>query len=363
MKKSLVLLFSLIMFVSIVIGCSNSPAGNSGAENNNTTGNTEGSSEAAAEPIVLKFGTHLTENHNLTLNAVIPWMERVTELTDGQVTFEHYPNSQMGQAKDTYQLVRTGALDAGYTLYMEESLPLMDLPMLPNLYTDPEAATAAYWEVLNQAPFSDYLSEAGIKPIMAVMWEPYTIATVSTKPQTMADLAKLKLRSSGGLHNEAAAALGITPVAISASESLEALRKGTVDGYWGSTTSWLDYQFDQVLKYGANNLPLNGWGGIFSMNAEVYNNLPDNVKQAIDQASAEMSASLGAYIKQYCAEAWTEAEQSGVEIYQVDDSVVEEIKEKLEPISQAWLDEQDAAGYPATEIYNQFVEAYQKHSK
>ncbi|MDD2499009.1 MAG: TRAP transporter substrate-binding protein DctP [Desulfitobacteriaceae bacterium] len=351
MKKYLVLLLVLALAIGLA-GCGG------GSENNDSA-----NENSEAEKIVLKFGTHLTDKHNLTLNAAIPWMERVTELTDGQVTFEHYPNSQMGKATDTYKLVKSGVLDIGYTLYMEDTLPLLDLPMLPNLYEDCAIGTSAYWDVLNQAPLSDNLVEVGLKPLMAIIWEPYTIATVKSKPATMADFSKLKLRSSGGLHDEAAAALGITPVSIPASESLEALEKGTVDGYWGSTTSWLDYQFTQVLKYAINNIPLNGWGGIFAMNIDVYNSLPDNVKEAIDTANEEMNAQLGPYIKEYCAQAWKDAEAAGMEFYQVSDDVIEETKTKLEPITKAWLEEQDKAGYPATEVYNQFLDSYEKHAK
>lgn len=349
MKKILMLsVFALVLFLA---ACSES----SGDSSTDSTNNSE-------EKFVLKFGTHLTENHNLTVNAVIPWMERVEELTDGRVTFEHYPNAQMGKASDTFDLVQNGTLDAGYTLYMEESLPIMDFPMLPDLYSDPEAGTAAYWAVLNQDPFKSELKNIGIKPILAVAWEPYTIATVDKKPETIEDIASLKLRSSGGLHDQAVAAIGSTPVAISASESLEALRRGTVDGYWGSTTSWTDYQFTEVLKYGIKNLPLNGWGGVFSMNSETYEGLPSDIQDAIDQASKEVNEELGKFIKEYTSvEAWKLAEEAGMEIYEVSDEVVIEVEERLAPLTEQWLEEQEKAGYPAREIYDQFTEAYENY--
>lgn len=347
MKKFAFILMAAVLFLA---ACNND-------EDANGT-NDEGSNNSGEE-IVLKFGTHLTDDHNLTVNAVIPWMERVEELTDGQVTFEHYSNSQMGPAGDTFDLVTSGVLDAGYTLYMEETLPLMDFMMLPDLYVDPEKATNAYWEILNQDPFKSELEKVGVVPIMAVAWEPYTIGTVNDKPETVEDIAKLKLRSSGGLHDEAAAAIGSTPIAISASESLEALRRNTVDRYWGSTTSWTDYQFTEVLQYGIRNLPLNGWGGVFTMSLEKYNSLPENVQEAIDQASNEITADLSTFIKEYTSEeAWQLAEDAGMEIYEVSDEVVEEVREILSPLTDKWLEEQDNAGYPATEIYEQFVEIY-----
>ena len=50
-------------------------------------------------------------------------------------------------------------------------------------------------------------------------------------------------------------------------------------------------------------------------------------------------------------------------LYEVDEEVVGQVAEKLEPITKAWLAEQDAAGYPATEVYNQFREAYERNLK
>ncbi len=311
----------------------------------------------------LRFGTHLTVQHNLTVNAVEPWMERVTELSDGKVQFEHFPNSQMGKAKDIYRLVGAGALDAGYTLYVQNKLPLMDIPMLPNLYEDVAAGTLAWWEVLNKAPMSDYLAELNLKPIIPIIWSTYSISMVDGKPASIDDFSNLKLRTSGGLHDQAAAALGIIPVAVSASESLEALRKGTVDGYWGSSTSLIDYQFVQVLDNAVTNLPLNGWGGVFSINLDRFNSLPEASQKAIEQASEEMARDIGAYVHDYTSGSWDRVSEAGVALYEVDEEVVGQVAEKLEPITKAWLAEQDAAGYPATEVYNQFREAYERNLK
>lgn len=317
----------------------------------------------AEEAVTLRFGTHLTPKHNLTVNAVEPWMARVTELSEGQVQFQHFPNSQMGKAKDIYRLVGSGALDAGYTLYIQNSLPLMDIPMLPNLYEDVEAGTMAWWEVLNKPPMSDYLAKMNLKPIIPIIWSTYSISTVEGKPVSIEDFSKLKLRTSGGLHDQAAAALGIIPVAVSASESLEALRKGTVDGYWGSSTSLIDYQFVQVLENSVTNLPLNGWGGVFSINLDRFNALPEKAQKAIEQASEQMAHDLGSYVDQYTSGAWDRVSEAGVTLYQVDDDVIKQVAERLEPITAAWLAEQDAAGYPATEVYNQFREAYERNLK
>ena len=358
MKRITVLLLAFFMLALTACGTSGSaPASPSSA----ASGASSAASESA-KPIVLKFGTHLTDNHCLTTNAVKPWMDKVTELTNGQVTFEYYGNSQMGKAKDALSLLNTGVLDCSYTLYMVDDVPVTDFMMLPGLYENCDAATEAYWEVLNQEPFASMLTEQGVKPIMCVAWEPYTVATVNQKVTSFEDFSKLKLRSSGGLHDEAAAALGISPVTIGAAETLEALSKSTVDGCWGSTTSWTDYQFTQVLKYGITNLPLNGWAGMFCIRLETYNALPANVQEAINEANAEMNAQLSKEIAEICAKGWVDAKAAGVDCYEVDQAVCDKISEKLSPLTAKWLAEKDAAGYPATELYNQFKTAYAKYA-
>ena len=48
---------------------------------------------------------------------------------------------------------------------------------------------------------------------------------------------------------------------------------------------------------------------------------------------------------------------SGVTLYEVNTTVTGQVTEKLAPTTAAWLAEQDATGYPATEVYNQFRDA------
>lgn len=78
------------------------------------------------------------------------------------------------------------------------------------------------------------------------------------------------------------------------------------------------------------------------------------------QASEEVTEELGKFIKEYTSvEAWKLAEEAGMEIYDVSDEVVAEVKSRLTPLTEKWLEEQEKAGYPAREIYKQFLEAYE----
>ena len=53
-----------------------------------------------SQQINLKFNDSLPLNDRNTQMSILPWMERVTERTNGQVTFTHFPNGQIGKGQD-----------------------------------------------------------------------------------------------------------------------------------------------------------------------------------------------------------------------------------------------------------------------
>lgn len=60
----------------------------------------DGDKEKSSEQITLKFAVSQPETHTMHTETFKPFMEKVEELTDGQVTFEYYPAEQLGKAAD-----------------------------------------------------------------------------------------------------------------------------------------------------------------------------------------------------------------------------------------------------------------------
>src|SRR5699024_2628014 len=65
--------------------------------------------------ITLKVSNYYAATAPFSEKAVQPWMDRVTELTDGEVEFDYFPGGQLGDGDEQFELVRDGVADIGFT--------------------------------------------------------------------------------------------------------------------------------------------------------------------------------------------------------------------------------------------------------
>ena len=80
----------------------------------------------AAEPIKLRVADSLPADHYIARIMLQPWMDEVTKRTNGAVTFQRYPNQQLGKAADMLRLTQTGLADIGYIgpSYVSDKMPV-----------------------------------------------------------------------------------------------------------------------------------------------------------------------------------------------------------------------------------------------
>src|SRR5699024_8594493 len=102
----------------------------------------------------LKFADSFPLEHYLSSEGMVWWMERVTELTDGEVTFTHFPAEQIAKADNILQKVRDGVVEAGYIGigYVTDRMPLNGVAMLPGLSKNAVTGSLAYWDVIKNGP-------------------------------------------------------------------------------------------------------------------------------------------------------------------------------------------------------------------
>src|SRR4051812_50138574 len=91
---------------------------------------------AAQEKITLRLAESLPAGHVIHELVAKPFMELVTEATNGQVTFQHYPAEQLGKAKDMAQLTVAGVADVSYVVpsYSSEKYPLTAVAEFPGIF-------------------------------------------------------------------------------------------------------------------------------------------------------------------------------------------------------------------------------------
>ena len=157
---------------------------------------------AQAQELTLRIGDSFPVGHYIPENMTKFWMERVTELSGGEVAFDYYPAEQLGKAKDLLSLTQTGVMDIGYVgaSYVSDKLPLSSVAELPENFTTSCKGTKAFWEIakpggaLDQAEFAPN----GVRVLLVMVLPPYQVLTSNSEITDLDSLRNLKLRTTGG---------------------------------------------------------------------------------------------------------------------------------------------------------------------
>ena len=72
------------------------------------------STPAQAEKVKLVFGSQNPETGNEVSNATIPWQKRVTEASNGEITFQGYYGQSLFKGTDAWEAVKQGQTDVAW---------------------------------------------------------------------------------------------------------------------------------------------------------------------------------------------------------------------------------------------------------
>ena len=305
MKKFVSLGLVLLLMVGVLSGCGGTKEkAASTAATTNTT------------PIKLKVADGFPTTHPISLGINV-WMKRVTELTDGQVTFDYFPAEQLGKIKDILKAVQGKVADVGFAApsYATSIMPLSSVMEIPGAIPSSVAGVTAFWKLSQTTLLKpDYLAN-GVVPIFVYALPPYEIWTTAKQVQKPEDLKGLKLRSTGGANDQAIKDLGGTPVTQAVTEMYESLDKKVTDGSILSSSSVKPYKIEELLKYATQGAALGSFVGTYCVNQEVWDGLPKNVQEAMIKAGEEASLSTAAKLDKSNADVYEEFKTGGMKIY------------------------------------------------
>ncbi|MGH8679277.1 MAG: C4-dicarboxylate ABC transporter, partial [Burkholderiales bacterium] len=114
-----------------------------------------------AEEITLKVEHFLPATSNAHQNFIQPWCDRIAKASNNRLKCQIYPSMQLGGSPgQLYDQVKDGVVDIGWTIpgYTAGRFPLVEVFELPFMIRDPEPASRALWDYVQQnaaAEFSD----------------------------------------------------------------------------------------------------------------------------------------------------------------------------------------------------------------
>lgn len=337
LNKVVFLLVCCAVFVSV------SACGNSGSKGNGGT-------------IKLKVADSFPTKNYLSSEGIVYFMDRVKELTNGKVEFEYYPAEQIGKAESYLDLTLSGTIDIGYTSYAEDRLPLTEVATLPGAYTSSEKGSKVIWQLMKEMLTEEEYLKNGVRPLFAVAIPQYQLATTKKPVRSLDDFKGMKIRTTGTMEL-AMDQLGASPVFMPATEAYTALERGTVDGVVFPFTSFKAYQIESIAKYSTKGANLGSFTVVYSINEKVYQQLPDDVKDAFTQAGDDTVEHLSKFLDKKNEELAKEF-SSQIEIYELSDKEVVEWNKALEPVWDRWVQNLEKRGFKAKEVVKRYRELY-----
>lgn len=199
MKRVIVLLMASILSFSLV-ACGASSAGSTTSSVSSAAAS---SAKSSQQPIVVKLGFAESES-SVHYKGYQYLCDKVTEATDGLVTFELYASNSLGSERDLYEGCQMGTVDACIitNAVLTNFVPQAAVLDQPFLFDDYDPA----WKFID-GPFGDYLEEkAAAGGVHIVGWMDSGFRSLfTTKPvSSIADLKGMKIRTMENQYHMAA---------------------------------------------------------------------------------------------------------------------------------------------------------------
>ncbi len=236
------------------------------------------------------IGTQTTE-----VKMLRDFMDDVTALTGGEVTFEVLPAGAVVGVKETLDAVDAGLVDGGFawTHYWSGKHPAA------MLFGSPVAGAGVG---IDNIAFVSWFQFGGGKELYDQLWDemgmnvkgfmlqpvgPEALGWFKEPIKSMDDFRKYRFRTPPGLPGQTYKDIGVASVAMGGGDILPALEKGTIDAAeWCCPKPDMDFGFHKVLKHyylqGLHQVVVNA---DMYLNKDVYNSLTDHQKKAFEVAA------------------------------------------------------------------------------
>ena len=242
---------------------------------------------AVAEPIVIKFSHVVAQDTPKGLAADF-FKKRAEELTQGKVTVEVYPNSQLYKDKEEMEALQLGAVQmlapslAKFGPLGVKDFEVFDLPFIFNDYDDLHKVTKG---PAGKA-LLDKLAPKGILGL--AYWDNgFKSFSANSPMKTPADLKGKKFRiQNSKVLEEQMRTIKAIPQMLAFSEVYQALQTGVVDGAENPISNFYTQKMHEVQKY--ITITDHGYlGYAVIVNKKFWEGLPADIRTQLETALNE----------------------------------------------------------------------------
>ena len=249
-----------------------------------------------------KFHHFLSANSFWQKQILEPWVKRVEQNSNGQVSIEIFPSMTLGgRPSELVQQARDGVVDIIWTVngYTPGMFPRSEVFELPTVFTnDPVSVNLAINDLFETDLKADY---AGLEVLFLSVHAGNAIHMRNSAVNSASDLIGKKIRTPSRTGAWSIEALGGIPVAMPVPALPQSLQKGVVDGAFVPWEIIPALQLQHQTKFQIEGFNQERIGSLMfqtSMNKTMWRSLPEEIQLAFRKASGpEWGAEIGQKLK------------------------------------------------------------------
>jgi len=315
----------------------------------------------AADTVKLRLADSFPTGHYIPDAMTKPFMEAVTEQTDGAVEFEYYPAEQMGKSKDMLSLTQSGVVDIAYVApaFVSDKMPLGVVAELPGGFTESCEGTQAYWKLAQEGGLlhEKEFGPLGVKVLFTLVLPPYQIFLGKDQLTGLDAIDGLKIRTSGGAKEIATRKLKATPVQMATPEVYEALARGTIDGMLFPYSSILSYDLQTLVKTASVGENFGSFIVNYVISDNSWNKLTEEQQEVLTKVGHKMTEEACKVSQRLEVEDMETIKEEGANIVEFSSEDKEKIAQLMEDVGTEWAEALDKRGKAGSEVLEAFQNA------
>ncbi len=341
-------LIAPLLLLSLVVSCGDKERTEKSTKNNTA----EVKTEQSAKTINLKYAHFMPASSWQNKTLFKDWADSVKQASGGKLNISIFPAQTLGKAPAGYDNAKNGITDIAWTVqgYTAKRFPLSQIIELPGLFDNAKTGSCAFQKLYDSGALDKEYEETHVLYVHT-----HGLGHLGTKDKavtTLADLKGLKIRRPTAVIGKLLKELGAEPIGMPAPRIYESMQHGTIDGFmlpWEAVAGFRAYEVAKhYTEFGFYSLAF-----VATMNKQTYENLPADLKKAIDENSGMKWALIaGEGYDKGDADALPIIRKTGT-IHQIDPAEKPKWEEAGKRATKAYLDELDAKGLPGTKTYEQ----------
>jgi TRAP-type transport system periplasmic protein len=213
------------------------------------------------------------------------WVERINTDGRGVVRINLRHGFQLAGPGNFYDRVTGGVVPISWGILTTVGgrFPLTGMLELPFLTDDVEAASIAYWRLIESGLLDEEFRD--IVPLFVTAF-PQAGIHLSAPIANLDTLNGARVIAGSRTNGGVIQALGGTPLSINPADAYDAIRRGTADGRFVSWTAFQPFRMDEITSYHIE-APIGTAIGAVFINRDVWDRLPEEAREVVMRHSGE----------------------------------------------------------------------------